>query len=433
MIEVFETQADSQVQEAEYQRLLGYPPSHTLEGRARDLADWARQWYADHGKPWVYARRIETLDLSDAGVCLDGVSFATRPLRERLKEARAHQAMVTLVSAGAECETMARRLWQEEKPDEYFFLEVYGSAVVEHLITGAGARFCAWADQHGLAVLPHASPGYAGWDVSDQGRLFDLICRGASRRLPGTVEVLESGMLRPKKSLQAVFGVTSDVTRVEQRTHLMPCSGCALRSCQYRRGPYRRTPTQIEDVSELRSLRPEPSDRAPAPVTKPKTNYLASPKALRKWSRERLSLRHLEDDSVEARFRYEGTTCLSMGHRIEYDYYVKLDATPQSYRVTDLRCGPAPGDTGHRRMCEHLENPRSLVHSIENEKPLLGRPIDEVFTWEQSTHPAGCFCERESREHKWRVVFEVIHFALTQTSQSDRPVSRTRRHVEDPS
>ena len=38
---------------------------------------------------------------------------------------------------------------QEEKPDEYFFLETFGSAVVEHLITVAGARLCAWADVRG--------------------------------------------------------------------------------------------------------------------------------------------------------------------------------------------------------------------------------------------------------------------------------------------
>jgi len=74
-------------------------------------------------------------------------------------------------------------------------------------------------------------------------------------------------------------------------------------------------------------------------------------------------------------------------------------------------------------MCEYLENPESLKQSIDTEKPLLGRPIDEVFAWERNTHPAGCFCEPESRAHKWRLVFEVIHFALTQTpaARSSRP------------
>ncbi len=63
----------------------------------------------------------------------------------------------------------------EEKPDEYFFLEIYASAVVEHLITTTGARLCAWAERQGMAVLPHYSPGYSEWDIAEQGKLLALM------------------------------------------------------------------------------------------------------------------------------------------------------------------------------------------------------------------------------------------------------------------
>ena len=46
----------------------------------------------------------------------------------------------------------------EEKPDEYFFLEIFGSAVVEHLVAGMGARLCGWAEARALA----AAAGPAG-------------------------------------------------------------------------------------------------------------------------------------------------------------------------------------------------------------------------------------------------------------------------------
>jgi hypothetical protein len=46
---------------AEYARLLGFPRGHTLDGRALELADWARAWYAEHGRPWVHARQVDTL------------------------------------------------------------------------------------------------------------------------------------------------------------------------------------------------------------------------------------------------------------------------------------------------------------------------------------------------------------------------------------
>ncbi len=57
---------------------------------------------------------------------------------------------------------------------------MFGSAVVEHLTTTAGARLCAWADGERMAVLPHYSPGYPEWDIAEQPRLFSL--RGPRRR-----------------------------------------------------------------------------------------------------------------------------------------------------------------------------------------------------------------------------------------------------------
>ena len=58
MLELIDHQPELSVQESEYQRLLGYPGGHVLEGRPRELADWAGRWYTEHGKPWIYARSV---------------------------------------------------------------------------------------------------------------------------------------------------------------------------------------------------------------------------------------------------------------------------------------------------------------------------------------------------------------------------------------
>ena len=113
------------------------------------------------------------------------MSFDSARLRNTLEAAGAHRAILVAVSAGPELEREAQNRWRDEKPDEYFFLEVYGSAVVEHLVTMTGARLCAWADADGLAVLPHYSPGYPEWDIAEQPALLELIGRdrrGRDRR-----------------------------------------------------------------------------------------------------------------------------------------------------------------------------------------------------------------------------------------------------------
>ena len=182
------------------------------------------------------------VEIAGADVRLNGVPFTSTRLSKTLQGAGAQGAVVVAVGAGPELEVEAQRLWLEGKPDEYFFLEVYGSAVVEHLVTMTGARLCAWAESRQMAVLPHYSPGYPEWAIDEQPRLLDLI-NGSRRQMPPVpVEVLESGMLRPKKSLLAVFGVTRHVERVQRLTELVPCENCSFLPCQYRRSPYRRAP-----------------------------------------------------------------------------------------------------------------------------------------------------------------------------------------------
>jgi hypothetical protein len=335
--------------------------------------------------------------------------------------ARAHDIVLVAVSAGKQCEEHARKLWQEDKPDEYFFLEIYGSAVVEYLIASAGFRLCAWADSRGVAVLPHYSPGYPGWDISDQGRLLSLIRYGKAYEFPEELGVMHTGMLQPKKSLLAAFGITSHLESVRHLSELIPCENCSLPSCQYRRAPYKNFLPQTEDVRHLQSGT-DMSSHAGSPggkILDLNAQYSISRKALRKWSQEQLELKVMNDRSVEALFRYEGTTCSNMGRPLEFHYYVRLGPPDSGYRILDTRCLPAPGDTGHQHMCEFQDNPQALFNSIAHEKPLLGRPLNDVFTWERRYDPSGCYCTEDGREHKWGLVFEVLHYALAEYEESN--------------
>jgi hypothetical protein len=383
-----------QVQSAEYFRLLGYPRDFAPGGRAAELADWAGQWYAAHGRPWVHTREVARMELSAGVVALDGECFSSRRLHATLEEAGAHGAVLVAVSAGPEAEEYAQQLWREEKPDEYFFLEVFASAVVEQLTTASGAQLCGWAEERRMAVLPHYSPGYAGWDICEQSRLLELI----GSVLPGPLQVLSSGGLRPKKSLLAVFGLTRHVDRVQRLTDLMPCENCSFSPCQYRRAPYRRTRPAMAELPVI------PQWEQPS--------YSVNRKALRRWATERLTLEHRSDGSVEARFRYEGTTCNNMGRPLAFDYFVKLGRREAGYPIREERCAPVPGDTGHMQMCQYLADPGPLMDSIGREKPLLGQPLDDVLTWRRASTGTGCYCDAASREHKWGLALETIHYAL---------------------
>jgi len=406
VIEIADSSPAVAVQPAEYTRLLGYPRGWTLEGRAQELADWAREWYAEHGRPWTYARGVDDVRIDDHAVVVDGVRFSSSRLRATLSAAGADRAFLVAVSVGPQLEEEAQVRWRDGKPDEYFFLEVYGSAVVEHLVTMTGARLCAWADTDHAAVLPHYSPGYTEWTIDEQPYLLDVIRGPHAEAVP--LQVLPSGMLRPKKSLLAVFGVTRHVDRVRPLTELSPCESCSFVPCQYRRAPYRRA--RKPSSAEL----PIVADGDASPLSD-NASYTVSLKALQRWSRERLTIDTREDGTIAAVFRYEGTTCTNMGRPLQFHYHVRLGRREDGYPILEQSCGPAPGDDGYTAMCRYLTDQDELMAAIAQERPLQGRLLDDVVHWARPVSPAGCYCEPDSRQHKWGLVLETIHYALART------------------
>jgi hypothetical protein len=150
------------------------------------------------------------------------------------------------------------------------------------------------------------------------------------------------------------------------------CETCSLRSCDFRR------PT-----------------------------YATSTKALAKWSRERLVVKRGGDGSVEARFRFDGTTCSNMGRPLAFHYDVTLGPADAGHPILAQECTPA--DSGHTLMCSYSD---SLMQAITGDKPLAGRPIEEVLHWKRAACSTGCYCEPAARDHKWGMVLETIHYAL---------------------
>ena len=402
-MELASTLPDVNVLQEEYVRLLGFPSGWQLEGRSLELADWARDWYAKNGHPWIYARQVDSFEIAGDSIRINGTTFTSKRLKNTLQQAEAHSAILVAVSAGPEAEEESRRRWVDEKPDEYFFLEIFASAVVEHLVTSAGARLCDWAENHDMAVLPHYSPGYPEWDITEQPLLLELMQRTRKEPFPANVEVFDTGMLRPKKTLLAVFGLTRHTDRLRRLTELVPCENCSFGPCQYRRAPYRRAPQSFGEQLPV-----------PIAVLDHDAAYSVNRRALKRWSEERLSINTNPDGSLDALFRYEGTTCTNMGRSLAFDYAVKLGPRAQGFPILDQRCVPAADDAGHTHMCQFLENPVRLMDSIDREKPLSGENLNAVLLWQRKPSAAGCYCEPASRDHKWGLVLETIHYALAQ-------------------
>jgi hypothetical protein len=143
-----------------------------------------------------------------------------------------------------------------------------------------------------------------------------------------------------------------------------------------------------------------------------KARYTVNEKALQRWSQQRLTLAQQPDGEVVAVFRYEGTTCTNLGRPLEFHYHVTLGPREDGYPIREQRCRPAPNDSGHTYMCRYMSNREHLMVAIEQERPLHGKPLNDVLGWARPASPAGCYCEPDGRQHKWGLVLETIHYAL---------------------
>jgi hypothetical protein len=224
------------IEAPELARLLGMPRDRPLEGEMAARAALAREWYARHGRPALFARRATVAGIGEGSVRLEGGRMLTgAAIARRLATGRAHAALAVAVTAGQEVDAETERLWKEDRPDEAYFLDRLATAVVERLMLRATTWLCREASIAGETALGHLSPGCGAWEFEAQRALFGWLAGDDPNPEIAPLEMLESGMLRPKLSLLAVVGLTREGA---VSTAADSCRACDLARCVFRRAPY---------------------------------------------------------------------------------------------------------------------------------------------------------------------------------------------------
>jgi hypothetical protein len=134
-----------------------------------------------------------------------------------------------ICTVGEALEQRVRGLWDERELPLAVMLDSVGSAAVESLAEYANDLLCQAAIPAGVKVTNRISPGYAGWDTTEQTALFRL-CPGE----PIGVALNEACVMTPGKSISFLVGV-GPAARVDH--YFTQCRRCWMRDCAYRRGP----------------------------------------------------------------------------------------------------------------------------------------------------------------------------------------------------
>lgn len=220
-------------------RALGNPAGRPLPSAMLETIDEAYAAYERHGQPWVWSRAVEIERIDDQAFVAGGQPFRSELLARRYAAANAHAVVAMAISGGHWVDGEAEALWAE-RPDLALALDRVAATVVQDAMHSMTVELCKTAEERGLCLLPPYSPGYTGWPMDDQHHIARLLRDDGAGPSESDLELLESGMVRPKNAQLSLFALSRGPADETTRA-FHPCESCDLRGCRFRRRAYSST------------------------------------------------------------------------------------------------------------------------------------------------------------------------------------------------
>lgn len=132
---------------------------------------------------------------------------------------------IFLCTAGAEIGIRSRKIMQEKDLLKGYIYDVIGSEIVEAAGDIMHKELGNKIISAGNKITNRFSPGYCGWDVAEQHKLFQLV--------PGNfcgIRLTESALMDPVKSISGFIGIGKNVKMIPYT-----CSLCDMDDCNYRK------------------------------------------------------------------------------------------------------------------------------------------------------------------------------------------------------
>jgi hypothetical protein len=154
---------------------------------------------------------------------IDGASFDIKNIiAAQLRKAEG--AALFVCTAGEKIGKYAAQLMKSGDLLKGYIVDVVGSEMVESAMDAIQNKLAAELEANGLYITDRYSPGYCGWNVSEQHKLFsffpDNFCG---------VTLTPTALMQPIKSVSGVIGIGHQVKRRGYVCHL-----CQMTDCIYR-------------------------------------------------------------------------------------------------------------------------------------------------------------------------------------------------------
>jgi len=130
-----------------------------------------------------------------------------------------------MATAGPGPEQLSKSLMAEGQYLEGYLVDLIASVLAEAAAQYVHDHIRETQDLAGLNISNRYSPGYCGWEVSEQQKLFGLFPEGTCG-----ITLTESSLMTPIKSVSGLVGAGEDV-----KFRDYTCEICSMKNCIFRR------------------------------------------------------------------------------------------------------------------------------------------------------------------------------------------------------
>jgi len=167
---------------------------------------------------------IESFDDRGKSILINGLIFNVKKiLFGQLK--KAEKTAVFLCTAGPEIGIRSRAAMKDGDLLTGYIYDVIGSEVVETATDLMQNNLKETMSAEGIKITNRYSPGYCGWDVAEQHKLFLLLTDNYCG-----IKLNDSALMNPEKSVSGFIGIGENV-----RYNPYTCRLCDMKDCIYRK------------------------------------------------------------------------------------------------------------------------------------------------------------------------------------------------------
>ncbi len=204
--------------------VMGYLPGTAPEPVTDLIAELSEELLAagEARAEYLVFDKVRT-DTANKSIEFEGVVFNVRPIIfSQMKKAEG--VVLFICTAGRDVGERSRNSMKEGDLLRGYVYDVIGSEVAESAAGRMQAELKVSMAERGFSITNRFSPGYCGWDVAEQHKLFTFF--------PGNycgISLTDSALMNPVKSVSGMIGIGRNVMYAPYQ-----CHHCDDRNCIYR-------------------------------------------------------------------------------------------------------------------------------------------------------------------------------------------------------